>query len=316
MTSTTSVSTTSTTGVSTTSTTGVSAGNADKTTTGRPRRERPAAERHGGNTVAAQRAYARRGRRTAPDHEPAALPRRRGAATMVAGRLPFVTVIMGLLGCGLATTLLLTTRSAEDSYQLADQRAINQQLSNERARLQREVEPADSAPSLAAAAAKLGMVPARDPAHLVVGPDGTVVVIGKARAAAGMAAPLLNPVLPLVDPNGTMQGRVYPDSTVLSSGAAIGQSGIDARAAGEQLVQVPIGALVVPPAAPAAALPAALAAAGPAPATAAAPAAAAVVAPAALPTAAAGVPDAVAAGGVPGATGRPPAAVTPTGGGR
>lgn len=137
---------------------------------------------------------------------------------MPRGRMSFVASIIALLGCGLALTLLLTTRATEDSYQLGDARRANQQLSNERAALQREVEAADSAPELAARAAELGMIPAKDPARLVVGPDGQVTVIGNPVPAQGSPAPLLNttPSVPASQPPKPVQAqgeRVVPVTT-------------------------------------------------------------------------------------------------------
>ncbi|MBD0322928.1 MAG: hypothetical protein ICV72_06005 [Aldersonia sp.] len=117
------------------------------------------------------------------------MPKRR---SRFAARIPFVATLFGLLGCGLALTLLLTTRAAEDSYELSAARADNQRLSEEKATLQRDVETADSAPDLAAKARNLGMIPAKDPARLVVGPDGGVVVVGTPTPAQGAPVPLLN----------------------------------------------------------------------------------------------------------------------------
>ncbi|MGK8508545.1 hypothetical protein ACRS5S_10935 [Nocardia asiatica] len=139
---------------------------------------------------AAQRAYARRRMRAEGGSDTALLPTVRRSA--MAARIPFVTAIIALLGCGLALTLLLTTRAAEDSYQLGDARATNRRLADERAALQREVEAADSAPELAARARELGMIPAKDPARLLVGPDGSVTVIGKPSPAQGTPVPPLN----------------------------------------------------------------------------------------------------------------------------
>ncbi|MBF6471533.1 hypothetical protein IU428_06795 [Nocardia abscessus] len=139
---------------------------------------------------AAQRAYARRRLRAESGPDTAFLPTVRRSA--MAARIPFVTAIIALLGCGLALTLLLTTRAAEDSYQLGDARATNRRLADERAALQREVEAADSAPELAARARELGMIPAKDPARLLVGPDGSVTVIGKPAPAQGTPVPPLN----------------------------------------------------------------------------------------------------------------------------
>ncbi|WP_051020513.1 hypothetical protein, partial [Nocardia araoensis] len=138
---------------------------------------------------AAQRAYARRRMRESGS-DSVFLPAVRRSA--MAARIPFVTAIIALLGCGLALTLLLTTRAAEDSYQLGDARATNRRLADERAALQREVEVADSAPELALRARELGMIPAKDPARLLVGPDGSVTVIGKPVPAQGTPVPPLN----------------------------------------------------------------------------------------------------------------------------
>ncbi|MEU7633917.1 hypothetical protein AB0C34_28750 [Nocardia sp. NPDC049220] len=162
---------------------------------------------------AAQRAYARR-RLRAEGRSDAMPPAMRRSA--MAARIPFVTAIIALLGCGLALTLLLTTRAAEDSYQLGDARATNRKLADERAALQREVEAADSAPELAARARELGMIPAKDPARLLIAPDGTVTVIGTPTPAQGAPVPPLN-----VSPSGPRVGnpqargeRVIPVTTM------------------------------------------------------------------------------------------------------
>ncbi|WP_433714726.1 hypothetical protein ACQP2U_12000 [Nocardia sp. CA-084685] len=155
---------------------------------GRIARRVQAAERV--KSGAAQRAYAKRRIRAEQSGDHHDLPKQR--ASVMAARIPFVAAIIALLGCGLALTLLLTTRSAEDSYQLGDARATNRKLADERAALQREVEAADSAPELAARARELGMIPAKDPARLVIGPDGGVTVIGKPTPAQGAPVPPLN----------------------------------------------------------------------------------------------------------------------------
>ncbi|WP_433663461.1 hypothetical protein ACQPW1_15840 [Nocardia sp. CA-128927] len=156
---------------------------------------------------AAQRAYARRRTRAETRSDTPDLPRQQGS--VMAARIPFVAAIIALLGCGLALTLLLTTRAAEDSYQLGDIRATNKRLADERAALQREVESADSAPDLAARARELGMIPAKDPARIVVAPDGTVSVIGKPTPAEGAPVPPLNvsPTAPANPQAGNVQAR-------------------------------------------------------------------------------------------------------------
>jgi hypothetical protein len=107
----------------------------------------------------------------------------------MAARIPFVAAIIAMLGCGLALTLLLTTRAAEDSYQLGDARQLNRTLAEERAALQRDVEAADSAPELAARARELGMIPAKDPARLVIGADGKKSRAGRSLGAETVTDP-------------------------------------------------------------------------------------------------------------------------------
>ncbi|GGK66105.1 hypothetical protein [Nocardia camponoti] len=164
---------------------------------------------------AAQRAYARRRTREQLLDGIPVPP----VTSKMAGRIPFVAAIIGLLGCGLALTLLLTTRAAEDSYQLGDARAVNRKLADERAALQREVATADSAPELASRARELGMIPAKDPARLVIGPTGEITVIGTPSAAQGAPVPPLNGPLTPTPSAGLPQGeRVVP---VQPGGAAV-----------------------------------------------------------------------------------------------
>ncbi len=136
-------------------------------------------------TGAARRAYEKRQRRArALDVDTSSTERR-----AVAARVPFVAAIIGLLAIGLACTLLLSTRAAEESYRLSDARAENQRLTEQAAALQRDVELAASAPELARRAAELGMIPTKDVPRLVVQPDGVVQVIGTPAPAAGPPAP-------------------------------------------------------------------------------------------------------------------------------
>ncbi|MFC8933920.1 hypothetical protein ACFT1A_17750 [Rhodococcus sp. NPDC057135] len=146
-----------------------------------------------GKSGAAQRAYEKRTARaagrtgTAAAADPSISPR-----AMLKGRVPFVASVIGLLSIGLAVTLLLTTRAAEDSYQLSDARAYNQSLVEQKAALERDFQSRNSAPELANQASALGMVPAKDPARLVVHPDGSVEVVGTPTPATAGAMPPLD----------------------------------------------------------------------------------------------------------------------------
>ncbi|WP_243636763.1 hypothetical protein [Rhodococcus sp. Eu-32] len=172
----------------------ITAGSAGTKRTRRTRSSDDGAPRSG----AALRAYERRQQR-ASTHGVAVAPSSHGAARVggsgasIAARIPFVALIIGLLTLGLGLTLLLTTRSAGDSYDLSDAKAYNERLVQERASLQRDVELADSAPELARKAAEQGMVPAANAARLVVSPDGSVQVIGTPAPAEGKPVAPLDP---------------------------------------------------------------------------------------------------------------------------
>ncbi|WP_422746456.1 hypothetical protein ACN27E_02565 [Mycobacterium sp. WMMD1722] len=111
-------------------------------------------------------------------------------------RVPFVVLVIGALGLGLAITLWLSTGAAERSYQLGALRETNQGLLQQKEALERDVLEAQAAPALAEAARKLGMIPSRDTAHLVQDPAGNWVVVGKPKPAEGVPPPPLNTPLP------------------------------------------------------------------------------------------------------------------------
>jgi hypothetical protein len=101
-----------------------------------------------------------------------------------APRVPFALLVTTLIVGGLALLLLLNTASAANEvhrHNLAEQDAAVaaqvQELGNDVA--------ASAAPgALARAAAELGMVPAGNPAFLVIGTDGSVRVLGSAAPAS------------------------------------------------------------------------------------------------------------------------------------
>ncbi len=131
-----------------------------------------------GRRSAQQKAYARR-----DDRMRRVSGLRPARAATPAGRPQFVLLIMVLLAVGLVATLCLSTAAAADSYRLQDATGQARVLSEQAERLHQEVAVLASAPELARRAGELGMVPVRDPARLVVAPDGTVEVVGEPRAA-------------------------------------------------------------------------------------------------------------------------------------
>ncbi|GDY32827.1 hypothetical protein [Gandjariella thermophila] len=114
------------------------------------------------------------------------VPRR---ASAIAPKAPFVIMVMAVLATGLAAILWLSTQAATDSYRLETARKQTTDLSSRVEQLRREVAEMDSAPSLARRAQELGLVPAGDPARLVVRPDGTITVYGSPTPAKAPPAP-------------------------------------------------------------------------------------------------------------------------------
>lgn len=160
-----------------------------------------------GRSGAALRAYERRQQRASihtSDSTRGSGSRRSIDGGAIAARIPFVALIIGLLALGLGLTLLLTTRSAGDSYDLSAAKVVNTELAQQRAALQRDNELAESAPELARKAAELGMVPAKNPARLIVAPAGGVQVVGTPAPADGAPVAPLDSVAPAAAGEGTV----------------------------------------------------------------------------------------------------------------
>src|ERR1700743_1792496 len=114
----------------------------------------------------------------------------------LASKVPFVVLVIGALALGLGLTLWLSTDPAERSYELSHIREKTRMLQQQKEALERDVREAESAPALAEAARKQGMIPTRDTAHLVQDPAGNWVVIGTPKPADGVPPPPLNSKLP------------------------------------------------------------------------------------------------------------------------
>lgn len=156
--------------------------------TGRTRTQPPAREagkpavqpdRSGGRgrSSAVERANARRAQRGAQTTGTRAgtAPERRSAS---AHRASFVILVMVLLIGGVVATLWFSTQATADAYRLEQAKNDTNELSVRVGQLQQQVAQQGSPQSLAQRAKQLGMVPAGDIAHLVVGPDGKVTLIG------------------------------------------------------------------------------------------------------------------------------------------
>ncbi len=133
-----------------------------------------------GRSPAVARAYARRAQRAAPRH---------GCPDSADARTPFVMVVMAVLAMALIATLWLSTAATADSYHLESARKTVRDLTERSEGLSRAVATLETAPELARRARELGMVPAGDPARLIVGADGTVTLIGEPRRAVAPPPP-------------------------------------------------------------------------------------------------------------------------------
>lgn len=150
--------------------------------TGKPPAAQPERTTNGRRSAAAERAYARRSQRSqrSPDAEPAPQAERRPGS---ASRATFVIAVMALLVGGVVATLWFSTQATADAYRLEQAKNTTNELQVQVGQLQQEVARQDSPLSLQQRAHQLGMVPAGDPAHLVVGGNGKVHMIGTPSAA-------------------------------------------------------------------------------------------------------------------------------------
>jgi len=128
------------------------------------------------------RPSAPRGTRPARSHAPRHAP-----------RVPFAVLVVTLIAGGLGLLLLLNTASAANEVHHHDLAARDAGVAAQVQELQNEVAASAAPANLAAAAGELGMVPAGNPAFLVVGPDGSVRVMGRPARVSGAAVAAIPP---------------------------------------------------------------------------------------------------------------------------
>ncbi|OBK53673.1 hypothetical protein [Mycobacterium sp. 1081908.1] len=162
----------------------------------------------------------------------------------LASKVPFVVLIIGALGLGLGLTLWLSTDSAERSYQLSHAREKNRMLQQQKESLERDVREAESAPALAEAARKQGMIPTRDTAHLVQDPTGNWVVVGSPKPADGVPPPPLNTKISDAPPPAPPPPALPPEVPVRVMPAP-GAPPVPARSGPEALLRAPDGSSTV-----------------------------------------------------------------------
>jgi hypothetical protein len=163
----------------------------------------------------------------------------------LANKVPFVVLVIGALGLGLGLTLWLSTDSAERSYQLGHAREKNRMLQQQKEALERDVREAESAPALAEAARKQGMIPTRDTAHLVQDPSGNWVVVGTPKPADGVPPPPLNTKLPEEGPPPAPKPAVLAPEVPVRVQPGPGGPPAQAGSGPEMLLRAPDGSTTV-----------------------------------------------------------------------
>jgi hypothetical protein len=98
--------------------------------------------------------------------------------------VPFAVLVVGLIVGGMALLLALNTASAANELRRHDLAGKDATVGAQVQELQNEVAASAAPANLAAAAAALGMVPAANPAFLVIEPDGSVRVLGSPAAVS------------------------------------------------------------------------------------------------------------------------------------
>ena len=133
-------------------------------------------------------------------------------------RAPFIVLICGLLASGLCVLVVLNTASAAAELRRHDVTAANAGLAEDVEQLRSELAANEAPDALAAAAAKLGMVPNGTPGFLIIRPDGKASVLGSPTPAAPAAVPVPatpapGTARPPARPGATASGRAVPVRT-------------------------------------------------------------------------------------------------------
>lgn len=136
-----------------------------------------------------------RGRRTV------VVPAERLSAAELAARVPFVVVLLLVIGAGVGGTLLLSAQTTQDTYDLKNARDVNVELVERMESLQASNERARSAEVLAQRAEKLGMVGVASAPILTRGSDGVLEIVGEPVAELGAPIKPLQPAPVASDPS-------------------------------------------------------------------------------------------------------------------
>ncbi|GGZ66591.1 hypothetical protein GCM10010371_28070 [Streptomyces subrutilus] len=119
-------------------------------------------------------------------------------STGQAARMPFVLLVVALLGGGLISLLLLNSALNEGSFQLSRLKKETTALTDEEQALQRDVDGYSAPDALQRRAQELGLVPGGSP--VFIGPDGKVTGTAAAAEAPPPPSPAPTPSGPAAPP--------------------------------------------------------------------------------------------------------------------
>lgn len=131
--------------------------------------------------------------RTVRGRRKVVVPAERLSPAELAQRVPFVVVMLLLIGTGVGGTLLLSAQTTQDTYDLQSARAANVELVERVESLRASNERARSAEILATRAERLGMVGVASAPILTRGSDGVIEIVGEPTAELGAPIEPLQP---------------------------------------------------------------------------------------------------------------------------
>lgn len=134
-----------------------------------------------------------------------------------AKRTPFLLLLLGLIVGGMCLLLALNTASAANELQRHDYATADESVANQVAALENAVAASAAPGNIAAAAARLGMVPAGNPAFFVIKPDGSITLMGAPAAATGFPT-YVPPATPKHTPKPTHTSKSAAKSAAKSTG--------------------------------------------------------------------------------------------------
>jgi hypothetical protein len=123
-------------------------------------------------------------------------------------RAPFVALVAGLLGAGLAALLTLNTAAAAAEVQGRQLTAASGNTQDQVTQLKIDIAAKQAPGVLASEAAALGMVPDPNPVFLSIAPNGSATVLGSPVKVPGVSVPT-----PVPTPTATPAASPSPTGT-------------------------------------------------------------------------------------------------------